>query len=60
MTDCNGCETANKSIECTVTQCAHHCKGKNYCSLKTIRVGTHEPNPTVIECTDCNSFSLGK
>lgn len=47
---------ANKSIGCTVTQCAHHCKSQNYCSLSQINVGTHEANPTMVECTDCNSF----
>ena len=33
---------ANKCIECTVHQCAHHCQGENYCSLNKILVGTHE------------------
>ena len=47
---------ANKSIECTVQQCAHHCDKENYCSLERILVGTHESNPTVEQCTDCMSF----
>ena len=47
---------ANKSIECTVKQCAHHCNEANYCSLEKILVGTHEANPTVDQCTDCMSF----
>ena len=47
---------ANKSIECTVQQCANHCPDQNYCSLECITVGTHELNPTVSECTDCKSF----
>ena len=47
---------ANKSIECTVQQCAHHCAGENYCSLDKILVGTHEQNPTMDQCTDCKSF----
>ena len=47
---------ANKSIECTVQQCAHHCQGENYCSLNKILVGTHEANPTMDQCTDCKSF----
>lgn len=47
---------ANKSIECTVQQCAHHCDEANYCSLDRILVGTHEGNPTVDQCTDCKSF----
>ena len=47
---------ANKCIECTVQQCAHHCENENYCSLDRILVGTHETNPTVDQCTDCKSF----
>ncbi len=47
---------ANKCIECTVQQCAHHCENENYCSLDRILVGTHEINPTVDQCTDCKSF----
>ena len=47
---------ANKSIECTVQQCAHHCQDANYCSLERILVGTHEANPTMDQCTDCKSF----
>jgi hypothetical protein len=47
---------ANKSIECTVAQCAYHCDQENYCSLDRILVGTHEANPTMDQCTDCKSF----
>ena len=47
---------ANKSIECTVSQCAHHCESANFCSLDRILVGTHEANPTMDQCTDCKSF----
>ncbi len=54
MADCN-CK-ANSSIHCTVSQCAHHCGGENYCTLDRIDVGTHEANPTMVECVDCNSF----
>ena len=50
--------TPNQSIQCTVTNCTHHCQDKNYCSLNSIRVGTHEANPTEIKCTDCESFKL--
>ncbi len=52
--DCN--TNANKCIACTVSQCTHHCNSSNYCTLDKIQVGTHEENPTVVECTDCNSF----
>ncbi len=47
---------ANKCIECTVKQCAHHCDSENYCSLDRILVGTHEAAPAVDQCTDCKSF----
>ena len=48
---------ANNSIKCTVNQCKYHCGDKNYCSLESISVGTHESNPEVCECVDCQSFS---
>ena len=51
-------ERANKCIECTITNCAHHCYDSDYCSLDHIRVGTHEANPTVDQCTDCLSFDM--
>ena len=46
----------NKCIECTVQECANHCKGANYCSLSHILVGTHETDPSMPACTDCKSF----
>ena len=46
----------NMSIGCTVTSCEYHCDCGDYCSLDNIQVGTHEPNPSVPECTDCQSF----
>ncbi|MBQ3199012.1 MAG: DUF1540 domain-containing protein [Firmicutes bacterium] len=46
----------NPSIKCTIKQCRHHCGTENYCSLDCILVGTHESNPTMVECTDCESF----
>lgn len=54
-----GCgDQANPSIECTVTQCKNHCGDQNFCTLKAIRVVTHESHPTEIACTDCSSFVL--
>lgn len=47
---------ANPSIKCNVEKCKYHCNAENYCSLDSIQVGTHEPNPTVCECVDCESF----
>ena len=49
-------EQANKSIRCTVTSCQNHCCDKDYCKLDSIQVGTHEANPTMDQCTDCQSF----
>ena len=48
----------NPSIQCSVQQCKHHACSENYCTLNSITVGTHEANPTVVECTDCQSFVL--
>ncbi len=49
-------KNVNSSIECSVQQCEYHCNNKNYCSLDKIMVGTHEQNPTEVQCTDCESF----
>lgn len=46
----------NESIGCTVNNCTHHAQTENYCTLAKIQVGTHETNPTKVECTDCQSF----
>lgn len=46
----------NRSIHCTVDQCRYHCGMENYCSLNSIKVGTHESNPTECACVDCQSF----
>lgn len=51
-------ERANKCIECTVTNCAHHCCDDDYCSLDSIKIGTHECDPTEDRCTDCLSFKM--
>ena len=48
----------NMSIGCTVKQCKFHSSSSDYCTLNRISVGTHESNPTMPECTDCNSFQL--
>lgn len=47
----------NSNIQCTVKQCEHNLCSENYCSLDKINVGTHESDPTVPECVDCNSFT---
>ena len=48
----------NPSIKCSVQQCKNHACAENYCTLTAIEVGTHEANPTVPQCTDCQSFVL--
>ncbi len=47
---------SNPSIKCSVTQCQYHSEKENYCTLNSIKVGTHEANPTMPQCTDCESF----
>lgn len=46
----------NHSIKCSVTQCAFHAKGDDYCSLSQIKVGSQDRNPDCPESTDCESF----
>ena len=46
----------NQCVMCTVDQCKHHNQSKNYCSLEAVKIGTHEENPTMCQCTDCQSF----
>jgi len=48
--------TPNYSIQCTVESCANHCHSEKYCGLDSICVGTHESDPKVTQCTDCQSF----
>lgn len=50
---------ANYSIKCHVTNCKYNCKDEKYCSLDTICVGTHEADPKMTQCTDCQSFEMG-
>ncbi|MBQ9383640.1 MAG: DUF1540 domain-containing protein [Ruminiclostridium sp.] len=53
-------ERANKCIECTIHNCQHHCSSSDHCSLDHISVGTHEADPTDVQCTDCLSFTMRK
>lgn len=48
----------NHKIKCNVQQCKYNFNLEDYCTLDVVDIGTHETNPTQIECTDCNSFSL--
>lgn len=47
---------ANKSIQCSVTQCTNHCQDKAYCSLDAVQIASHEGDPKVKQCVDCMSF----
>jgi hypothetical protein len=47
----------NDSIKCSVDNCKYNDR-KDYCTLSQIKVGTHEANPSEIECTDCESFQI--
>ena len=47
---------ANECIACTVSECTHHDKMKNYCTLDKIQVGKTGTAPSKKEDTDCNSF----
>jgi len=49
---------ANPSIKCSVSTCAHHCTGRDYCSLDEIKVGCCDPSVTNCGSTECASFEL--
>lgn len=46
----------NSSIGCIVTECKHHYKEDNYCTLNTIQIVKHDQEAKVVETTDCGSF----
>ncbi len=46
------------SIQCTVSNCAHHTAQNNSCSLSQIRVGCCDSVPTSCKGTECASFQL--
>lgn len=46
----------NSNIHCTVKQCVNNMETEDYCTLDMVKIGTHESDPKVPECTDCNSF----
>lgn len=48
----------NECIKCSVEECKFN-SNKEYCTLSQISVGTHESNPSEIQCTDCESFMVG-
>ncbi|MFA5528365.1 MAG: DUF1540 domain-containing protein [Peptostreptococcales bacterium] len=46
----------NKSIGCTVNECAYHAKNESFCSLDQINVVKHHAKADSQEATDCGSF----
>jgi molybdenum cofactor biosynthesis enzyme MoaA len=50
--------STNPSIGCSVHECAHHKKDKNYCTLNSIQVGRCAPTSHSSDCTECSSFRL--
>ncbi len=52
MDNCKG----NHCIQCTVDKCKNHCQTSDYCSLDKVSIGTHESDPKVCQCVDCESF----
>ena len=50
----------NPSIKCSVSSCAHHCEGQNYCTLNEIKVGCCDSSATSCASTECASFQLGQ
>ncbi len=50
----------NTCIHCSVHDCMYHSGSENYCSLESIRVAAHEPNPTDERGVDCRSFECKK
>ena len=52
MSDMSG----NRSIKCSVDKCKNHAQYEQYCTLNTVSIGTHESDPKVCQCVDCESF----
>ena len=52
----NKSNEANPSIRCSVEDCRYHCGEVDYCSLDSIKVASHEQNPTEKTSVDCRSF----
>ncbi len=46
----------NRSIQCKVVSCKNHCDRDDFCSLDCVCIGTHESDPAMNQCTDCQSF----
>ncbi len=53
----NNCDNCNSGVSCTVTDCEHHAKSSDLCTLSKIRVGSC-CDGSVTNCagTECASF----
>lgn len=53
----NNCDNCNSGVSCTVTDCEHHAKSSDLCTLAKIRVGSC-CDGSVTNCagTECASF----
>ena len=51
---------ANESIQCSVSNCAHHNGVENVCSLSAIHVGACGPATRDCACTECSSYELSR
>lgn len=49
-------DNTNRCIHCSVHECKYHSGDRNYCSLDSIRIASHEQHPTSERCVDCVSF----
>ncbi len=56
MNNCTG-TNCNSGVSCTVSECEHHAKTSDACTLKMIRVGTCcDGDVTSCSGTECASF----
>ena len=46
----------NECIQCTIKNCAYHADTTDYCTLDTIKIGTHEMNPTTVSYTHLDVY----
>ena len=46
----------NSCIHCDVASCKYNMDSEHFCTLDSIKIGTHEADPQVPECVDCESF----
>lgn len=49
---------SNNNIGCNVTECKHHSKTDNQCTLDHIKIVKQKEPAKFIQCTDCSNFVL--